>query len=264
MQQLRSKGVGPIGEQREWSVQRALFHSRGREPLAIGGNIIDDVECTNPHRFLRYGLGSSDREVVLAGCYLDSHQNAIQSGIEELSSIAAPAGRLAAGRGNLPSASWFRKVGNINFGATGLVCDKGDPTTIRRDLAAGIGIRCVEQRIRFVVAIEGIDLDFRYPLSGRGPPVEDQVFPIRGPGLRALIVFRGMKRFFFRRAVDGFEVEVGVASAGRGESQLRAVWGPDKVEAKPRFERKSRLEIMRQVVKPNTVGIPREIGLRNG
>ena len=79
MQQLRSKGIGPIGEQREWSVQRALFHSRGREPLAIGGNIIDDVECTNPHRFLRYGLGSSDREVVLAGCYLDSHQNAIQS-----------------------------------------------------------------------------------------------------------------------------------------------------------------------------------------
>jgi len=191
--QLRSKGIGPIGEQREWSVQRALFHSRYREPLAIGGNIIDGVECLNPRRFLRYGLGSSDREVFRAGCHLDSHQNAIQSGIEELLAIAAPAGRQAAGRGNLPFASRFRKIGDINFGATGLTSDKSDPMSIGRDLPAVIGIRCVEQGIRFVVAIEGIDLDFRNPLSGRGPPVEDQVFPIRGPGLRALIVFRGMK-----------------------------------------------------------------------
>src|SRR5215472_17339966 len=106
MQQLRSKGVGPIGEQREWSVQRAFFHSRCREPLAIGGNIIDGLECSNPHRFLRYGLGSSDREVVLAGCHLDSHQNAIRGGIEALLAIAALAWCQAAGRGNLPSASW--------------------------------------------------------------------------------------------------------------------------------------------------------------
>jgi hypothetical protein len=106
------------------------------------------------------GLGSADREVVLAGRHLDSHRNAIQSGIEELLSIAAPARRQAAGRGNLPSASWFRKVGDINFGATGLTSDKSDPISIGRDLPAVIGIRCVEQGIRFVVAIEGIDLDF--------------------------------------------------------------------------------------------------------
>jgi hypothetical protein len=129
--------------------------------LAIGGNIIDGVECTNRHRFLRYGLGSSDREVVLAGCHLDSHQNAIQSGIEELLSIAAPAGRLAAGRGNLPFASRFRKVGDIDFGATGLTSDKSDPMSIGRELPAVIVIRCVEEGIRFVVTIEGIDLDFR-------------------------------------------------------------------------------------------------------
>src|SRR5215471_1620856 len=119
--------MGPIAEQREWSVKRAFFHSRGRESLAIGGNIIDGVKSTNPHRFLRYGLGSSDREVALAGRHLDTNQNAIRSGIEELLAILAPTGRLAARRRNLPFASWFRKVGDINLGATGLASDKGDP-----------------------------------------------------------------------------------------------------------------------------------------